>query len=225
LNYLYVLGIAANKAKRSDLEQRSLARLVETGQNSPEFHLLMGKAHLNRQEYDDAIDELELAAKAGPGLPFVHFELGLAYMKKQELDRAKAEFLADAKIEPDLAYDYDQLGLIDYLQQKDPDAIKNLRTALHLDSQLASSRFNLARTYQRQGDHSQALLEIDAAGKLDPDSYTIHYVRGQVLKSLGRTTEAQTEMQAFTKMSNDAREKRRQELESVPNPELTAEPQ
>ncbi len=226
LNYLYVLGIAANKAKRPDLEQRALGRLVETGQNSPEFHLLMGKAHLNRGEYDDAISELELAAKAIPKLPFVHFELGLVYMKKQDFEHAKPEFLADVAIEPDLAYDYDQLGLIDYLQQQDQDAVKNLQKAVHFDSQLASSHFNLARAYQRQGACSKALTEIDAAGKLDPASYGIHYVRGQVLRSLGRTEDAQAEMQIYRQMSNDAREKRHQELETGPalNPEVVTEP-
>src|SRR5580704_15914829 len=79
LNYLYVLGIAANKAGRADLEQRALSHLVEIGQNSPEFHLLMGKAHLNREEYDEAITELELAVKKDSSLPFVHFNLGMAY--------------------------------------------------------------------------------------------------------------------------------------------------
>ena len=69
----------------------------------------MGKAHINRQEYDDAIKELELAAKANPKLPFVHFNLGIAYYKKQELARAKEEFLKDAALEPDVAYNYDQL--------------------------------------------------------------------------------------------------------------------
>ncbi|HTF43710.1 MAG TPA: tetratricopeptide repeat protein [Terriglobales bacterium] len=227
LNYLYVLGIAANKAGRPDLEQRALGRLVETGQNSPEFHLLMGKAHLNREEYDDAIRELELAAKANPKLPFAHFELGLVYMKKQDFDHAKAEFLADLGVEPDLAYDYDELGLVNYLQQKDQDAVKNLQKAVHLDPSLTSSHFNLARTYQRQGSHALALSEIDAAGKLDRSSYGIHYVRGQVLRSLGRGEEAQAEMRMYTQMSNDAREKRHQELENGParNPEITGDPQ
>jgi tetratricopeptide (TPR) repeat protein len=226
LNYLYVLGIAANKAKHPELEQRALSRLVETGQNSPEFHLLMGKAHLNREEYDDAISELEAAGKANPKLPFVHFELGLAYMKKEDFDRARPEFLADLAIEPDLAYDYDQLGLIDYLQQHDQEAVKNLGKALHLDSQLASSHFNLARAYQRLGNYTQALTEIDTTEKLDPDSYSIHYVRGQVLRSLRRTEEAQAEMRMYTKMANDAREKRHQELEAgpTPNPEVIEEP-
>ena len=150
LNYLYVLGIAANKAGRADLEQRALSHLVEIGQNSPEFHLLMGKAHLNREEYDEAITELELAAKGDPSLPFVHFNLGMAYLKKQDLEHAKAEFLKDIAIEPDVTYDYDQLGQVYYLQQQDQEAEKMFRKALHLDPQLASSHFQLARVYQRE---------------------------------------------------------------------------
>jgi tetratricopeptide (TPR) repeat protein len=148
-------------------------------------------------------------------------------MKKEEFDRARTEFLADLAVEPDLAFDYDQLGLIDYLQQHDQDAVKNLGKALHLDSQLASSHFNLARTYQRLGNHTMALTEIDTTEKLDPDSYSIHYVRGQVLRSLGRTEEAQTEMRMYTQKANDAREKRQQELEAgpAPNPEITSDPQ
>ena len=64
MNYLYVLDIAAYKAKNTALEEKAAARLVEIGEGSPEFHLLMGKAHLNRGEYDDAVKELEAAAKA-----------------------------------------------------------------------------------------------------------------------------------------------------------------
>ena len=120
LNYLYVLGIAAGKSARPELEQRALGRLAEIGQDSAELHLLQGKAHINREEYDDAIKELELAAKANPKLPFVHFNLGIAYYKKQELARAKEEFLKDAALEPDVAYNYDQLGLVNCAAGKQP---------------------------------------------------------------------------------------------------------
>jgi tetratricopeptide (TPR) repeat protein len=227
LNFLYVLGIAANKAGRADLEQRALGRLVETGQDTAEFHLLMGKAHLNRREYDEAIVELESAAKAEPRLPFVHFNLGMAYLEKQDLERAKAEFLKDIAIEPDVAYDYDQLGLVLYLQEQDRDAEKMFRQALRLDPKLSSSDFQLARVCLREQKYKEALAAIDVAKKLSPESESIYYVRGQILQHLGRTREAKAEMDEFTQMSNASREKRHQELESgpVPDPELTREPQ
>src|SRR5207245_707596 len=72
LNYLYVLGIAAGRAQRNDLEQRALGRMAEIGQDSPEMHLLIGQAHINREEYDDAINELDLEAQGNARLPFVH---------------------------------------------------------------------------------------------------------------------------------------------------------
>ena len=154
LNYLYVLGIAAGKSGRPELEQRALGRLAEIGQDSAELHLLQGKAHINREEYDDAIKELELAAKANPKLPFVHFNLGIAYYKKQELERAKEEFLKDAALEPDVAYNYDQLGLVNSLLGNNQEAESNLRKALRLDPSLASARYQLAQIYQREGKYS-----------------------------------------------------------------------
>jgi len=226
LNYLYVLGIAAGKVKQSELEQRALTRLVETGQNSPEFHLLMGKAHLNREEYDEAIQELGLAAKGNPNLPYLHFNLGMAYLKKQDFDRAREEFLRDIAIEPGVAYDYDALGVVYFEQQKDGDAEKNLLTALKLNPDLVSSRYELAKVYQREEKYLQALKEIDAAQKGSPDNSSIHYIRGQILQKLGRTQEARAEMQQVAGMDKAARDKRERELEApVPSPEVTAEPQ
>ena len=42
LNYLYVLSISANKSGRTELDQRATTRLIEVGQNSAEFHLILG---------------------------------------------------------------------------------------------------------------------------------------------------------------------------------------
>lgn len=226
LNYLYVLGISAGKAKRPDLEEKALSQMVAAGANTPEFHLLMGKAHINREEYDQAIVELHAALKADPQLPFAHFNLGVAYLKKQDLSQAESEFLADAALEPDVPYNYDQLGIVYFLQQKNDAAERNLKKALRLDPRLASSHFELARVYQREGKYGQALAEIDSTEKLDSKSYSVHYVRGQILQKLGRMQEARAEMKTVTSMMESLRSKREQELYggTLPSPELTGNP-
>jgi predicted RNA polymerase sigma factor len=63
--------------------------------------------------------------------------------------------------------------------------------------------------------------------KADPGNYTIHYLRGQILKQLGRLEEAKAEMQATTRMMNKPSEQRQQELYggALPSPEITREPQ
>jgi tetratricopeptide (TPR) repeat protein len=112
LNYLYVVSIAANQAGRVELDQQATARMIEVGQDTALFHLIIGKAHLAHEEDSRAFDELQHAARIDPKLPFVHYFLGTLYRRRNDLEAAKQEFLKDAAIEPDVAYDYDQLGLI-----------------------------------------------------------------------------------------------------------------
>jgi len=221
LNFLYVLAISAWKSNRLELEQRTMARLVQIGGRRPEFHLLMGKAYLNREEYDNAIKELSAAIQAAPKLPFAHFNLGFAYAKKQQFEQAKKEFLEDAEIEPDLAYNYDQLGLIEMAAQNSKKAEEYFLKSLSLDPSLDSSRYQLARIYQDERQYTKALMETDKLLKTQKDSPSVHYLRGQIFQHLGKIEEARAEMRESARVSNAARTARQHELENpLPNPEL-----
>ena len=101
---------------------RPLARLIEVGQDTALFHLIIGKAHLAHQEYSRAFDELQHAARIDPKLPFVHYFLGTLYRRRNDFEAAKQEFLKDASIEPDVPYDYDQLGAACYALDQISDA-------------------------------------------------------------------------------------------------------
>ena len=226
LNYLYVLGISADKAERKELGDRAIARMAEVGGDSAEVHLLTGKAMLNLEAYGDAEKELTEAAKKDPRLPFVHFNLGMLYEKKGEYDRAKAEFLKDIALEPDVVFNYDELGNVCFLLQNDAAAEKNYREALKLEPTMLTPHLGLAKVYQRQAHYEKALTELDAARKLDPQSSRIHYLRGQALLKLGRKDEAKKELDTSVQMSSANREKREKELQggSLPSPELTQQP-
>ena len=174
LNYLYVLSITAHRAGRKDLDERATAQLVRVGEGSPEYHLFMGKAHLNLEQYDLALEDLQAAAAADSRLPFVHFNLGLTYLKKQDYERSRDEFLKDSAVEPDLALNYDELGDVYALMQQDGDAEKSYRDALRLDPRLVSSQVGLAKIYQREEKYPQALAAIDSAGKLIDEALGFH---------------------------------------------------
>jgi tetratricopeptide (TPR) repeat protein len=226
LSYLYVLGIAAHKAGRTALDQRALLQLAKIGQDTPQFHLIMGKAHLNNERYDQAIAEFESAEKGDPKLPFLHFNLGLAYLSKQDYQRAVQEFQRDIAIEPDIAYDYDRLASVLALEERDEEAERNFRQALRLDSRLVSSYLGLTEIYQKQEKYPQALAALNSVEKLDAENYRVHYLRGRILVRMGQPEKAKVEFDAYTHMMNAAREKRGKQLSGeVPNPELTAEPE
>jgi tetratricopeptide (TPR) repeat protein len=210
LSYLYVLGIAAGKGGRHDLEERALSRLVEVGQDTPEFHLFMGKAHLNREEYDDAIRELEAAVKANPKLPFVRFNLGLAYLHKQNYEQAKTEFLADVAVDPDTAATYDQLGDVYVLLQEDVLAEKSYLAALKLDKGMQNSRLGLAKIYDREHRYRHG-----AAARCRSDARpatTVFVICGSDSGSKRATSSGQEELAAATKIMNTQRTKRRMNL-------------
>jgi tetratricopeptide (TPR) repeat protein len=227
LNYLYVLEHAADKAKNAALEEKAAERLVEVGEGSPEFHLLMGKGHLNREEYDDAVKELDAAAQADPKLPFVHFNLGLAYVHKQDYDRAREEFHKDIALEPDVPFAYEQLGSMEAIVGNEDEAAKNYHSALKLDPQRISSLMGMAKIEEQQQHYAAALTELDQVIRLDSAAANARYLRGQVLVRMGRDKEGRAELASATKMLNEQRAARHKELEgdTVPSPELAREPE
>ena len=226
LMYLYVLDIAAHNAGRSDLDQRAVQRMSEIGGDTPEFHLLIGKAHLNNEEYDQAIAEFEKAAGGNPKMPLLHYHLGIAYTHKQNYEAAANEFRQDIAVEPDVAFNYDRLGALYAMQQNDAEAEKNFRRAIELDRRIPSSHFGLAKIYLKQKKYPAALAALDAAEKLAPADYNIHALRGQVLQQSGQRAKAAAEFAVYTRMLNAAREKREKEMSGeILNPELTSTPE
>jgi tetratricopeptide (TPR) repeat protein len=227
LNYLYVLEHAADKAKNSALEEKAAARLIEVGEGSPEFHLLMGKAHLNRGEYDEAVKELEAAAQVEPKLPFVHFNLGLAYTHKQDYERARDEFHKDIAAEPDVPFSYDKLGGVEATAGNEDEAAKNFRSALKLDPQMISSLMGLAKIEEHQRHYAAAVSELDQVIRLDSGNASARYLRGQVLVRMGREKEGRGELASAARMLNEQRAARHKELEgeALPSPELAREPE
>jgi tetratricopeptide (TPR) repeat protein len=223
--YLYVLSNAAHRAGQKDLDDRASAQLIKLSDGSPEYHLFVGKSHLNLDRYDAALAEFQAAAAADPKLPFVHFNMDLTYMKKQDYPKARDEFLQDAAIEADLALNYDELGNVYWLMQEDRNAEKSYREALRRNPRLVNSHLGLARIYQRQDKYSAALAEIDAAGKLDPARTDVHYMRGQVLLHLGRKQEAKKELAAAALADTERKTGPEKHVGTVPSPELLQEPQ
>jgi tetratricopeptide (TPR) repeat protein len=222
LSYLYVLSIAAHRASMKELDEQATAQLVKIGEGSPEFHLFMGKAHLNLEQYDLALADFQAAEKADPKLTFVHFNLGLTYLKKQDYEKARDEFLADAAVEPDLAFNYDKLGDVYSLMQSDLDAEKSYRQALRRDPTLVNSYLGLAKIYLRTEKYQQGLVAIDSALKLDSTRTDIHYVKGQLLLRMGRKDEGKKELETAVRLDNERRAERQKQTEggTVPSPEL-----
>ncbi len=225
--YLYLLDIAAVESGQKELDEKILKRMIDAGGGTAEFHLILGKAYLNRDEVPEATSELEQAAALNPNLPFVHMNLGVAYMRAGVDERAEAEFRRDVALEPDLADNYEQLGVLYSRMQRDEEAEKSFREALRLDAKSAGAYLGLAKLYQKQNKPEPGLKMIDTALRLSPDIHGGRFLRGRILMQLGRQKEARIEFAAAQKDMEGRLNKERESREDdrVPNPELTRQPQ
>ena len=225
--YLYLIDIAAVESGQKQLDEKILSRMIAVGGGTPEFHLIMGKAFLNRYEVGEAKAELERAGEGNPNLPYLHLNLGIAYMRLGENDRAEAEFRRDIALEPDLADNYEQLGVLYSRMQRDEDAEKSFRAALNRNAKSAGAYLGLAKLCQKQNKPERGLKMIDTALRLSPDIHGGHFLRGRILMQLGRQKEARSEFAAAQKNMEGQLNKERQSQEDdrVPNPELTQQPQ
>lgn len=227
--YLYVLSIAADGAAQKELSEKALTQLLNIGGDSPEFHLMLGKAYLNREETKQAVEELERAASMNPNLPFVHLNLGIAYVRAGDNARGEEEFRRDIGIEPDLPDPYQLLGEFYARAGKDDEAEKFFKEALRRDSKMPNALSGLAKIHLRQQKYPEALAEADAALRLVPNAGNLHFTRGRILTKMGRLDEAKKELTLAAQMRNAAVE-RDKELDTltegrVPNPELKQTPQ
>jgi tetratricopeptide (TPR) repeat protein len=224
--YLYLLDIAALESGQKELDEKVLSHMIAVGGQTPEFHLILGKAYLNRYEVAEAKAELERAAALNANLPFVHMNLGITYMREGNNERAEAEFRRDISLEPDLADNYQQLGVLYTRMQRDADAEKSFRESLVRDPKMADSYAGLAKVYQKQQKPQQALKMIDTALRLLPEIHGGHFLRGRILAQLGRQKEARVEFAAAQKAIDSGLDKERESLgeNHVPNPELTQQP-
>src|SRR6267154_2705354 len=224
--YLYLIDIAAVESGQKELDEKILSRMIAVGGGTPEFHLIMGKAFLNRYEVAEAKAELERAGEGNPDLPYLHLNLGITYMRLGQNERAEREFLRDIALEPDLADNYEQLGVLYSRMQKDEDAEKSFREALHRDAKSAGPYLGIAKLYQKHNKPEAGLKMIDAALRLSPDIHGGHFLRGRILTQLGRQKEARLEFAAAQKAMDSRLDKERGSLEEdrVPNPELTRQP-
>jgi len=207
VTYLYSLAVAAGNSNRHGLEERATRQLMDVGNDSPLVHLLLGKAYMAHEDYDHALVELLKASDADKKLPMLHYNLGVVYRHKGEMERARTEFLEDKALEPSVAFNYDELGMLSSLDGKDGEAESYFTDAIKRDPRISTAWFGLAKLYRQEKRYDDALRALSQAGAIDPDSASVHYLRGQVFSALHRKNEATEEFAAVQRLKKETVDK------------------
>ena len=129
--YSTTRGAGTEKVDQDELRRAELILLTLKKNPTPAVHYGLGKVHLTKKEFDQAIQEFDEALKGDPKNPQLYSDLGAAWMEKGKIDTEKAKSDATGMTAGK--------GMEELAR-----SLENLNKALELDPNLLEALFNRA---------------------------------------------------------------------------------
>ena len=188
------------------LSEDSLARMNAIDRDSVLSHELSAEVMESMNNYDGALVELKKAVEMAPQRPGTHYKLGDAYFSLSQWDSAAGQFQAELAVDPANCRAFWKLGSAILQKDGDPQqALDDINKSFALCPNLNEGRLDRARALIKLNRNSEAVVDLEAAIKTSPADPAPHFLLSKVYRSLGRSQEAQAEMQAFSKLEESAR--------------------
>lgn len=195
---LYYLGQA-----HANLSRQVLDRLLSQHRDSPRGRQLAAEMQAAAGNRGAAEREYRAALALRPELRGVHLALGELYLGAGDYEQAGREFRAEATLAPGDARAAYRLGSVLLNQGNTPDAIFYLKRANELRPDMPETLLDLAKGYGLAGELEPAekllrrLLELENSSQL---AESAHFQLAQILRRLGKTTDAAREMSRFQEL-------------------------
>jgi tetratricopeptide (TPR) repeat protein len=197
----YLLGKVHMK-----LSEQALSKLSEIDPNSVWVHEISGEIMEGMKNFDGALIEYKKAVAMAPEQSGTHYLLGNAYWSLRMWDPATEQFKMELVNDPANCLAQWKIGNIFLEQHADSgEALADIQKALEICPSLLQARIDRARALINLDRHAEAVKDLQAAVKADPAEATTHFLLAQSYRALGKTQEAQAEMQVFSKLEESAR--------------------
>ncbi len=168
------------------------------------FHGQEGVTLLNQGKTDEAIAELQKAARQRPDFAAVHAALANAYIKKQDFEHAAPELQRVIALNPRSEDAYYRLGLI-YVEQKLPSQAQDVFSQLlKIDPDSADGHDGLASALADQHRNLEALEEYKRAAAIDASYQGVYYNMGVTEARLMRYDDAISSLLKQRQTADDA---------------------
>jgi len=171
--YAYLLGNALLRRNELLKGQSYIDRLFQGGETA-QARLLMGVAHLRREDYRAAVPELQRAAELGPDLPAAHALLGRALMGMGRREEAAQAFAQELSKNPN---DFDSnlyMGLFLKDEGKLDEAYEHLKRASRLRPDDPGVLYMLGALHLAAGRTEEARKALEVVTKQVPDYRQAH---------------------------------------------------
>jgi tetratricopeptide (TPR) repeat protein len=136
---------------------------------------------MSKKAYSNAIEEYRLAVQQNPTSSAEHRMLGEAFLLNDQLEEGVRELRLAVTLNPDSDKAHQGLATALFRQQKLSAAEKEFREALRLNAS-PDNHFSLAACLMTMDRYEEALSELDAAARLDPERTLYRARREELLK-------------------------------------------
>ena len=188
----------------SDLADESILSLTIVAPNSARTHQAMAHEFAKRGDTPQAIEHYRAALKINPQLPGLHFELGdlLKTSGSKNEAEAESEYKAALQVNPEDEQALCRLGEISLLGNNLDEANQRFSKALQLQPNDPEASIGAAKVAMAMQNSKKAEILLLHAIQLDPTSAVAHFRLSTVYRQLGRTADAQKEIEQYKKYKN-----------------------
>ena len=164
-----------------------------------------------KENLEEGVLHLEKAVAIFPQYLKAQLMLGTTYMDLQQFEKAEQALKKTLEIDPKAANALFALGEIYLRQKKDEDAEKVLLKGLQVEDRSFQGHLTLARVYvdmaakikdeaQNRPLRVKAYDQVNESLKYNSDNSLAHWIKGNLLVSVGRDQDAQHEFEEYVRL-------------------------
>ncbi len=208
LAYAFLLGTALLQTGDTLEGQKYVDRIFGAGE-SGEAHLLMGTAHLGRQDYPAAKTELQRAIELNPRLPTAHSLYGRALLALGEQADAERAFNEELALNVNDFEANLQLGNVRKGAQRFGDASTYLERATTIRPNDLTARKLLASLRLQTGKIEEAAQMVGGIARDAPQLIEVHVQLATAYNRLKRKKDAAREREIVDRLTAEAQAKQK----------------
>ena len=220
----YTLGMTYLRLKQIDRAKLLFEEMQTALGNSPQAHLLFGRAYEETGFPTEAEREFRRALAINDKTPRAHFYLGYVILQhggSERLPEARAEFEREAQLDPQSVFSNYFLGVLAANSNDHSKAIRYLLEATRLNSRMGEAYLYLGQSQNELGDagaEKSLRRAIELISDESRNGYQIkraHFTLGRVLLKAGRKAEAEKELAIARELQAKSLESSRQGLSEI----------
>jgi tetratricopeptide (TPR) repeat protein len=207
---------AASLAHTGDLKRATeVLTTFEAEPRSNDILLLIGQLWTVIGDYARANATLDQALASDPSLLKAHFYKGMADIHWAHWPEAENEFQAELGLD---SYDHIaqyHLGFVYLQESRIDDALKLFQQVVAAHPDYPNAQYELGKILLDRGQLEDALGHLEVAARLSPQADFMHYQLQAAYRKLGRTAEADRELEIYKGLKAKSRERIADELKQT----------